>query len=691
MLEEKNLEILLKIVNHPNITTKEIVDSLNINENQLAYSITKINEYLRINGYKAIEKSEKGNMFTDVSVKKVFASINVSNMHLSRTERIPLIIISIIHNVEDVSLLFLSHKLNVSRNTILRDLTIIEERLKNKDLRLLYSRETGYQIVGDELEIRKVLEVAIIDIYDWTLGLEILENFTVRNEINFDDIAYKLRLVERELGVLFSDEKFKVLTYFIYFILYRIKDGYILKSSGEEFELALSSLDEFKQIVSILDIEETQLSEQSFIAVELLGSKLISVETTSESISYDLKQVIETCLKDFKALTAFSFKDERQLIQNLLYHLTPVYFKLKYLKNQTYIEDEIEFYEQYRQEYKYLDYVVKNTFEPLVEFLEQPLPTYEWMFISLIVGSNILDTKQKKDSEKYTAIVLCPKGITYSLIVQNKLSKLFPELKFYEPTSYRNYQKSKLKADVVFSLDRMIHEDNWYKVESKMSQQEKKRLRSRVLKMLENITLIEDQDNRLIDEIINKLIPNANNLEKDVIENKLSQLLSNYTISTKKPNKSVLEMKLKDILILENIKLVDSVKDYEEALSLAATPLLDSKAITPNYVEYIIKTHDYDNPYIVLENGIAIPHAQPEKGVREFALSLLVVKEGVNISSKDLVSIIFLLAPPGTGMHNEVIIDILKISESKEISTAILSAKNEIEIKNIIERLEEYE
>ena len=57
--------------------------------------------------------------------------------------------------------------------------------------------------------------------------------------------------------------------------------------------------------------------------------------------------------------------------------------------------------------------------------------------------------------------------------------------------------------------------------------------------------------------------------------------------------------------------------NWEEAVRLSAEPLIESGAITGQYVEAILDSTRANGPYYVLCPNIAMPHAKPDHVVRD--------------------------------------------------------------------------
>lgn len=124
---------------------------------------------------------------------------------------------------------------------------------------------------------------------------------------------------------------------------------------------------------------------------------------------------------------------------------------------------------------------------------------------------------------------------------------------------------------------------------------------------------------------------------------------------------------------LEHIQFLDHVENWQESIRVAADPLLKSGIITENYVEKMIENVIKMGAYIVISNDIALPHARPEDGAKQTAISLLKLKNRVRFTEDKSVNVILALASSSNENH---------INTLKNIST-VLSDK--INYKKLME------
>lgn len=94
-------------------------------------------------------------------------------------------------------------------------------------------------------------------------------------------------------------------------------------------------------------------------------------------------------------------------------------------------------------------------------------------------------------------------------------------------------------------------------------------------------------------------------------------------------------MYIKDILKPENVKVIDAVTDWRDAIYQGTKNLEEQKYITRHYSEAIIENLLTYGAYFVLCPGIALLHATSTDGVMETQLSVVLVKKPFRFIGKN--------------------------------------------------------
>lgn len=135
-----------------------------------------------------------------------------------------------------------------------------------------------------------------------------------------------------------------------------------------------------------------------------------------------------------------------------------------------------------------------------------------------------------------------------------------------------------------------------------------------------------------------------------------------------------------------NIKIVESVSDWEEALKIGAKSLVDNKNIEERYVQAIIDNVHKNGPYIVLTDGVAMPHSRPEEGVIKKGMSLLKVKNGVDFyQTEEKVYLFFTLAAENADGHQDAIAELADfLGDDEKLEKMIKEDLTEEEILSLL-------
>lgn len=118
---------------------------------------------------------------------------------------------------------------------------------------------------------------------------------------------------------------------------------------------------------------------------------------------------------------------------------------------------------------------------------------------------------------------------------------------------------------------------------------------------------------------------------------------------------------IKDMLKLQNIRMIEEVADWKEAIHVSVNPLVEEGYVTENYEESIIRDTEKYGPYYVLAENLALVHARPEAGVIKKQLAITVVKKAVEFSKDSFpVRVLITLAATDSNSH----LDIMRVLSS---------------------------
>ena len=414
--------------------------------------------------------------------------------------------------------------------------------------------------------------------------------------------------------------------------------------------------------------------------MNLLGSKVQHDDFsryTEQELS-GLKEVVQKMIADFQLYSCVVFDDKKGLEENLISHIKPTYYRLKYG-----VQIANDLAETIQVTYPDIFDLTKRVMKHLEVYVGKPIPDEEAAYITLHFGGWL--TKEKKQVEiKLRAIIVCENGIGTSNMLRTQLENLIAGLSVITTLSMREYQKYDHQADVIFSTNYIKPKDiPVIHLPAILTNIEKEQ----VIKRMNELFDTKPTEKNSPDQLINVIERYATIHHKDELKTELAHLLEQNIPRTKELRKPMLNELLTD----QTIQFKDQVQSWEEAIEIAAQPLIDQQSIRPSYVKAMIDNVKELGAYIVIAPRIAIPHARPETGVERLGMSFLRLKDPIYFSEKEKhrAQLIIVLAAIDNQTHLKALAQLTELLSNEENVEQLISAnESETVIKLIHQSVE---
>lgn len=319
-----------------------------------------------------------------------------------------------------------------------------------------------------------------------------------------------------------------------------------------------------------------------------------------------------------------------------------------------------------------------NALRPLKDEVGE-ISESEKAYFVILFGGEIY--KNKYSGKSLKAIVLCVNGISSSLIMQKRLESLFPTMEFILSARVSHFEKLPINSyDIIFSTVPLKSDKKVYLMSIFPDQREENKLYNQVLQDFQLPGFAKPSAQTILDSIEPYIIikdpVNRQDLIK-IIEKKLNR--------TRKEGK-LSGVMLTDLLTKEKIRFTNKELSWQEAIELAAQPLLDKHEIEERYIKAIIDKVEAFGPYIDLGLGIALPHARPEEGVKKLGMSFLRCEHPVKLMDdvKHEIKLFIVLAAIDNETHLRALSTLTKILSNKERLSQLLTATNAAEVEQIL-------
>lgn len=671
MFKEKELQKLIKLTHLDERTITEELSKINrVSENFFGKKVTQ-------------EKGEL--MIPDVIWRRwpeiLFGEKKIER-YVSETQRQSMIYLLAFSTVEDLSVFGFQELFCVSKNTILKDLKSLRSELKKSNINLLYSRKKGFFLEGEEYRIRSIAYSKISLLVAEENGEWLLfEGIYSISDLNYvtmrDDLSTALTTFEMTI----VPSRFEEILYFINYLVFRITQKEI--AIEREDRSLLESLKTYQASKEFLSsIEQIKNSEEEIFYLTMVLQSVIQGDLKEDALEFLLERSSKIIHK-MERLAAVQFVGYQEFLLNFFYHLVPAYFRIRYdfsLNNVLIEEIKVQYKELYELTHRALG--------PLQQLVGE-IPDIEIGYFTILFGGEIRKQKESQNYQRLKAMVVCPSGISSSLIMKSELQSLFPQIEFLPAMSTREYESYHFieETDLVFSSVPIKTASPNYVIRPIMTPLEKNELVKKVNDQFFSSVVGMNS----IDDLLEVIFPYIE-LKKGVTKKKLRSVLQrkiNKELNRREDQRPMLS----ELLTKETIQFTDQQLTWKEAIAKAAEPLEKEKKIEERYITAMIdKVIDY-GPFIHIGKGIALPHARPEDGVNEIGMSLLKVQEPVllNEDEQHPIELFICLAAIDNEMHLKALASLTKILSDKDKLAALLTATNSEEIIEVIKKGEDEE
>ncbi len=668
MHPEERREQLLDLLQQANepLSTKQLAANLQVSIRTIQYDIKSLNDWLEDNGLAPIHAiSQQGVVWEEVVP---ISAIN-KKAYTPMERKIRMLLLLVFHDGEVTTETFMSRN-NVSRSTVLEDLKELRNEMTPYKVSIDYDSELGRIFTGSEKNIRHFL-IQYLFISNQTT--DVTYDIVNPNKLN---LTARLQQIEEKLSINFTDEMQQRLTKIAYLFLHRIKSGHFVDRS-EEVNYQLESIGQY------FYQGEVPPREAQFLGKFLLGANRIHDETASEKL---LSSCITQIIDRFELLSSVTFKERNQLERDLLMHLKPAIFRVKYKLD---IHHSME--ETFKTSYPEIFDMTKHAMQPFEELLELSMPQNELAFVAILFGGYLRRGESTLVKGK-TIQIVCSMGVGTSRFIENELTQLLPKrMKILPPISHRTFKENDIKADLLVTTI-PLKEANQpvILVDPLMTSAQKQAI-------LKALNINATQTDYLIESLIDIIEYHASikdyeklktALKKFVSHDELTQVKYSSSLSqniTEEHQPKALTQPANPITTLQTylrhpfIHQQSKATTWQAAIRLAAKPLLANNYITEAYCQQMIDKIETFGPYVILAPGVAMPHALPEHGIIQSGLSLLYLENPISFTpEKSPVSFIIVLA---------IASDLERLAVLQQLRTLIpklKGAKNKQDIERII-------
>ena len=624
MLNYRETEILNNLIKGEKYNFKLISEKYGVSDRAARYYINNIDSILQLLDYK-ITKKVKNSIYLDTNqdFKSLFEILEKIHK-LSIEDRIDILKLILFFDEKGLNITKICKELEISRTTIKKDLKLISEEFKIQEIELIYKNVDGYHINGNfqKILIKKIelLEKLFDSLNDQNFSKVVKTKvfhyfFKYIKQKNIENAKKFIVEIEKVMFLNINEESYNKIFSYVLLLLNFEKDCENKKDfTAKKF---LIHTEEYKKIEKILQkiLNKNEIKSEMLIEITdlIMGININSLKNNSFEDWINEELIIKKMISKVSKIVKTDLTRDEILYNGLLYHIKPAMYRIK---NNIQITNSV-FQELILEKDPILE-VVNRAIEEIESLFEVKFPEDE----IALMGFHIKASIERNTSEKTKKVILiCGLGYGSSKVLEQSLKEnydldIVDVLPYYLiKTSMPNYKNIDLILSTidlektydipVIKINPLLKEQDFillskYGIRKNITKISLKQ----IMDIIKNNTTITDEY-KLINDLKNKL------------ENKIIDDLSEAGIILKK------------MLNKNNVQFVNKISDWKEAITKAGNILQKNGFIKQDYVEEMIKLIEKHGAYIIIEEGMAIPHAPISKNVLKTGISLLIVKEKV--------------------------------------------------------------
>ena len=613
---------------------------------------------------------------------------------LSLNERLNILKMILYFDESGLKLSDIAGTMKIPKADVRKDLEIMSEELKKDGIKLIYENYKGYKLTGNKgnllVKRLEIIENIIRELKETGDFFNSGDFGTWHSEeyfygyIKYENLEITrdfLELIGKELSLEIDEENYnRVFSYILMLINFDELYGNKEELLSRNF---LFHTPEYLAVERILGklFKENDRKESPKEAKLLLITDLImgiNISGLKDDIFYkwiNEEAVAEEITDKVSNMINLNLRGDKILITGLIDNLK---FSIYRIKNDIQIINSV-FKDLILNKDKNIEIVKKAVEETEKEF-KINFTEYELAAMAYLVRASIKRTKRNNIKK---VLLICGLGYGSSKILEESLKEnyeldivdvipyyladdlipAYKEVDFILSTIEIHRQFEVSYGIPIIKINPVMQKEDFEKLAEYGIEKNKTSVSlKKLISIIENNTEIKDRQ---------KLIDSLKNEFEDRIINDIQK--TGYT--------------LKKLLKKENVKFIDEAENWKEAIFQSGDLLVSNKKVTSEYVHEMVELVEKHGPYIVLEEGIAMPHAGISENVLETGISLLVVNEKVSLPEGRNANIFLSFAAKNKNDNIDIMNDLFELITKYEFIDKVSKMKNYSQLETYLEEI----
>lgn len=694
-MKKRSTEILQRLLDTPTHLLPEevILSDYDMSDKTLRLDIREANAFTQSVDVSSKISLADGSIYLEAGfdysqITDALSTMDLFEYKLSSEERKIYITVELLLQEGYISLQALADSMFVSRNTVVQDIKLVRYWLSKYDIEVITKGKYGVEINSSEEKQRVLLVDIFFDLlssryhaHDYFSGL--LER-KLGFSYSIDDILGSVRMFETKFNTFLTVES--------------------------EYRISASLLISFNQLKNKNDVDiQTVTQDSSFNSLDFVGQLIVFVAKkinnlgafNSERIG-QIEQFIfnQSHYPQVEHVNDFDFyctvshfltligidlgidlQNDELLIDLLVSHL-------KSLINWDSDSFNANIAGPLGPQVKLIRQATTRNLNVIENFLHRPLSDSMVSSIVIHIAAAVLRNENKKTPSRIA--IVCPGSRAMSEYLQEQIKNYF---NFYVACSIQknDFNFNDLETQhldfVVTTVDLPQLTVPSVKVSPMLTISDINNIQAIAFK-IQHDSKQNRKDNDALIQLVSPIVKSGNIRKMEIIYNQTVRLLKEFENSE---YQTAMNSEILKIMPMQFIRIESRSLSWEDGIKAGFTDLVENNLVGPSYVDHAIDNVEKYGPYIIINRGIALPHAESKDDVLEDCLSLLISQKGIEFDNNERVFLLFCFAQNSDIEYLRLFKEIMSLGNRQTgINRLIKSQTSEQAQRILIEMLTNY-
>lgn len=635
-MNKRTREVLRGLALEGPASVEQLAKRFRVSERTIRNDIVEINFFLRKNGFEEIQVLKGGLLQPGRDIAETL-NLNIEQdaytYRLSKEERIDITAMALMTTEPAVTIGELSQLLQVSRATVAHELDEVREMLQRHGLKVRTYSNKGLCVDGAESVRRKALFQLVWKLADDTRVDDI--QFPHYPGMDLNEVVEPARRAaicriineqEHACETFFTDQSFAKLQCYILVVMIRLESGMLLEAQEKRSELRYPFAKTLMSYIS--QYCGFAMSEDEVRMLSCFLETLRYTKKKSDPEIIRIQMVTRRFIAAISETLHVSLTNDLEFYQDLSNHLSSILKEHPFLDENPLITQIAEDYPNILRVVQLHKHILEECCGRSLNKIEQ-----EYIVVHICVAVERITNYQRELS----VILVCGAGIATSRLLYEKLSRQFNVVAMFSAHDVEGIRKC--NADLIVStvplqftrvetvvVSAVLTREDSLRIFAKADE-----IRKRWNELLR--PKIEDIRNpRQLLRTLQTIVEEETGRTEGALYDRITEAIMHYFDLNELPEEGLL---LQQILSPELLQLDVQCVDWQEAVRLAAQPLLDRGYIETAYLDSVFNLIEQNGPYMVMAPGLIVPHANYCDGVNKLGMSLIRLSQPVDFGEED--------------------------------------------------------